>query len=204
MLLPIEVMQTILVPALFGKKRPTSRRLWMLMCVCKQFREVFQPLDHARLSFIRMSKELWTCIQMTPPRRLVTMRMTSIRFAVPFTSQGMLDGAERTMIGFESSDEEEELVEMGKRTVMLEYGRMLTLSIRDECSTGTYITRIWVLDASVKPIRLVSVRVKPDRRMRFKPRTLSYQGVPVESFEDLWGLVRSKRIMRLWFNWDME
>jgi hypothetical protein len=186
----MEVLQMV------GKKISSSHHLWMLMLACKHFRNAFQPVYRERLKFAALSAELCACVDAVPMYVSISANEAKVLFDMEHDTKSMRDGS-----AVDTSDEE--CAEQGKRVVTLKYDQGMTLSIRNELHHGIYFQRIWVLDASVTPIRLVSASFKPCRkgnRDRFSP---SYQGILIESFEALWELVRSRRIMHLRFDWGM-
>jgi hypothetical protein len=185
----MEVLQMV------GKKISSSHHLWMLMFACKHFRNAFQPFYRERLKFAALSAELCACMDAVPMSVSISANEATVWFNVEHDT--------RSMGGYDTDVSDEECVEQGRRVVTLEYDHGMTLSIKDEVHHGIYFKRIWVLDASVTPIRLVSASFKPCRKGNRERLSPSYQGIPIESFEALWELVRSRRIMHLRFDWGM-
>jgi hypothetical protein len=187
--LPMEVLHMV------GKKITSSHHLWMLMFTCKHFRNAFQPFYRERLKFAALSAELCACMDAVPMSVSISANEAKVWFNVEHDT--------KSMGRYDTDMSDEECVEQGRRVVTLEYDQGMTLSIKDEVHNGIYFKRIWVLDASVTPIRLVSASFKPCRKGNRERLSPSYQGIPIESFEALWELVRSRRIMHLRFDWGM-
>jgi hypothetical protein len=189
--LPMEVLQMV------GKKISSSHHLWMLMFACKHFRNAFQPFYRERLKFAALSAELCACVDAVPMYVSISANEAKVWFYVEHDTKSMYSGSDSEM-------SDDEFVRRGMRIVTLTYDQGLALSIKDVLDdTGIYFQRIWVLDASVTPIRLVSASFKPCRKGNRDRLSPSYQGIPIESFGALWELVRSRRIMHLRFDWGM-